>query len=224
MELAANVSDDIKALIRQFEAELSEAQINSAFASALNRVNTQHRKKVTAKANELYSANVKKLSKREIIKRASPKNLQASSIVISNKLPISRFKYAQTATGVSTNIRRNGFFKGAFVATVGSAPADDTKPGHEGVFDRSGRFEAPTRGRYKGRVVSRGPNKGELLKREIIKEQYTLSTAGMFSSAHDTFEQSEWDKLIRDNFELTLTKKLENLNKKRAAKAAASTT
>lgn len=221
MQITANVSDDIKALIRQFESELSEAQINSAFAGALNRVSTQHRKKVTAKANEIYSTNIKKLAKREIIKRASPKELQASTIVLSNKLPVSRFRYAQTATGVSTNIRRNGFLKGAFVSKVGSAPADTNKPGHEGVFDRTGRLVAPEKGRYAGRVVSRGPNKGELLKREVIEEKYTLSTAGMFSAAHEEFDRAEWDKLIAENFEATLTKKLENVRKKRAERAAA---
>ena len=66
---------------------------------------------------------------------------------------------------------RKKLIRGAFIAHSFGAV---------NVFKRTGHKEVPEKGSYANRRVKRGPNKGEMLKRETIESQVGPSIPSMF--------------------------------------------
>lgn len=106
------------------------------------------------------------------------------------KLAAFKPKYPKKRGVSVTTLKKKGrqYFRHGFKATVIGGLGGS----HTGAFTRvKGRPKAvPMKGRYAGRRIKRGPRKGQLIKRQPIKEMFGISVAGVLTDTEGMLDRA----------------------------------
>jgi Prophage minor tail protein Z (GPZ) len=169
--------------------KLDENLRNKVLVAALNKTVVQGSTAASREIREEYNIKASTLSRYLSVERASIKagRYVASLVAETSRsgqrgLRLSLFSPTKRTGGVSVKVRRAGkrsVIKGAFIADMPNGVTD--------VVSRSTSSRSPLpnvvpkKGRYAGRVVKRGPNKGQRLKRQSLRVLYTLEISRMFN-------------------------------------------
>jgi hypothetical protein len=157
--------------------KLDENLRNKVLVAALNKTVVQGSTAASREIREEYNIKASTLSRYLSVERASIKagRYVASLVAETSRsgqrgLRLSLFSPTKRTGGVSVKVRRADMPNG--VTDVVSRSTSSRSPLPNVV---------PKKGRYAGRVVKRGPNKGQRLKRQSLRVLYTLEISRMFN-------------------------------------------
>jgi hypothetical protein len=178
------------------KARLDPRQIPQAITAAENKTAAKVKTFLIAAAAKAMNLDKDDIRDSIRIKKATYSTLAAAVIVDRHPVPLSKYPVKQTATGVMatpfTGVAgdiRPGQRPYSFLATMDS--------GHKGVFVRFGSMVNPTKGVYAGKIVTRGPKKGQIVQRQRIRQLYGPTIAGTLATQPEIKEQL--DKFVTDD-------------------------
>ena len=202
---------DFKAIIDRFKDELSVEVIRSELANAINRGTRKARKAEEEYAVKEYNFSKEVMTKQGRIRTKmarADKDQMTAGLFVSSK-PISLRTFVVANKPIAVFVRSRHDMPHAFMV-------DNAKGGLAGVFMRDSKKPAyaPTKGTYAGRVITRGPRKGQKLLRQGIDKKYTLTTAQVADKgAENAIEHAD----IVKEFEARLDKRLLKLKAEAAS-------
>ncbi len=155
-----------------FDAALA----NKAAAQALNTSVRQAQVAQSRAVAQVYNVRRAEFKRTLILRRAKPNNLEAISISVSRPAPITIHRPKQNDVGIVVSVKKGQpkVIPGAFLAEFGSGRhlgGARRVPGssvHESMRKRS---------KHHGRTNRRGKRKGQLIKREALKQIYGATLA-----------------------------------------------
>lgn len=166
---------DFKAIIDMFAKDLSPEIIRKELANALNKGVRDSDKEIRRFAADKYNMGKEVLTKEGKIRtrraRADKDQMEAGVFVSSKPVSLRTFMVANKPVAVF--VRSRATMPEAFLVNT----SDNSKAAGIFMRDKVKAAYAPTKGAYKGRIVTRGPNKGRLMKRQAIDKKFTLTTA-----------------------------------------------
>ena len=155
LQLKSNIDD----VLRDF-AEVSEKKIPTAIVRALNTA-ARRGKTAATKASVAVTGFPPRLMKNRV--RGVSGNSLASKSRMSVVLYLNFEKGVKASLAIDKKKLAKFAVKNGFLVTLES--------GKRSIFERTGKAKRPTKsGSYKGRILKRGPRKGQLITREPIDE------------------------------------------------------
>ena len=203
--------DEIEQALNEYP-KIAEA----AIISGLNKVAVQARNaavKAIRRSRNIPASRLKRNLK--VTRRARKGSLLAEITAVGKSAGLINYKARQIKKGVSAEVIKGDrkVHEDAFIATV--------LHGGRGVFKRKGPKKVPTQGRYLGRKIKRGPDKGKPLKRQPLEKLWGPSAAGLWNSigrkAAVAYVKANMARIVINQVELGLAR----MNKRRARKRAA---
>lgn len=191
------LTSDLDAVAKAYAEILDPKQIKRALANALNAGQTEAKKHFIAQADEQYRFTRKVFAKASgyRIQRANATADNVESRAFISSAPISMAAFVTKEGGKKKKgaekapptiwIKNKTVLKSGFTLGKSNKSGDDESSA--GLFMRvkGAQKVAPTKGRYAGRIASRGVNKGQLLTRAPIEKKYVMTTAAVANQVSD---------------------------------------
>ena len=138
--------------------------------STLNRTGKTATTAASRALRKIYNIKQARLKKSIVEIKASKSGLVYTVKVRSRGIGLINFGARKVKRGISYAILKGKrrTIRGAFKAPM-LGTADDSGSQREGVFIRKSTSKVPIKGRYKGRIVTRGSNKGKRLERQELQ-------------------------------------------------------
>lgn len=200
------IHDDFLAIALLYADHFSVAELRKELAGAINQSLTKARKAQLAYAKKEYNFDSDVLTKQGRVrsKRArADKDQMEAGLFISSK-PVSLRTFVVATNPIAVLVRQRTNMPQAFLVDV------DGQSKVAGVFmrDTARAKYAPTKGRYAGRILTRGSNKGQRLLRQAIDKKYTLTTAQVaYKGADDAITRAD----MVGTYEARLEKRLKKM-------------
>lgn len=195
--LDIQLTSNLDAVAKDYAEVLDPKQIKRALANALNAGQTEAKKHFIAQADAQYHFTRRIFAKASgyRIQRANATEDKIESRAFISSAPISmaafvtqeggRKKKGADKTPPTIWIKNRTVLKSGF--TMGKTTKSGDDASSAGLFMRvkGSQKVAPTKGRYAGRIASRGVNKGRLLTRQAIEKKYVMTTAAVANQVSD---------------------------------------
>lgn len=165
--------------IQLFDRKLVDRAIAQGLNASLEKVQTAQ----AAAVSRIYTVSRSAFKKTLIRRRAKPKNLQVASVSVSKVVPITIHKPIQDDRGIVVSVRRGKpkVIQGAFLALFGRGRSIERQHlgGAKRVPGSSVHQSLRKRSIHHGRTIKRGKRKGQLIKREALKQIYGATLANL---------------------------------------------
>lgn len=167
---------------------------------ALNRAGAAAKTAGSKALRRIYNIKAKRVNRAIDDIKARTNSFKFETRVRSRGVGLINFGARQTKKGVSYAILKGQrrVLPGTFIAPMLGKPQQDE--GKQGVFIRRTAKKPPAKGRYKGRYVTRGENKGKLLERNVLQRFVGPGPARMWGmkAVQDAWAARATDVLPRE--------------------------
>lgn len=178
------ISVDIETDLTSFRAIMTAFPKETAaiLPSVLNRTGKTATTAGSRAVRSIYNIKQARLKKTIAEIRASKSVLSYTVRVRSRGIGLINFGAKKGKKGVRYAVLKGKrrVLTGSFIAPM-LGIADDSGAQRDGVFTRKSAKRVPIKGRYKGRIVTRGPNKGKRLEREVLQRYVGPGAVNMWS-------------------------------------------